>query len=66
MTDNKLNGGEPDCSKINIHEDYEVKYWTRHLGCSREELERVVGKVGNSAKVVEKELGVLNSAASLS
>jgi len=37
-----------------MHEDYEVKYWTKHLGVTREDL---VHKVGNSAKAVEKELG---------
>jgi hypothetical protein len=43
-----------DRSKINMHQDYEVKYWTKHLGVTREDL---VHKVGNSAKAVEKELG---------
>ena len=57
MSDNKLNRGEPDRSRINLDEDYEVKYWTRHLGVSAEELKRLVDKVGNSAAAVRKELG---------
>lgn len=57
MSDDRLNRGQPDRSKINMSEDYEVRYWTKHLGVSRDELERVVEKVGNSAKAVEKELG---------
>jgi hypothetical protein len=57
MTDNKSNRGEPDRSKINMHEDYEVKYWCKHLGVSPSELQKVVAKVGNAAKAVEKELG---------
>lgn len=57
MSDDKLNRGQPDRSKINMNEDYEVKYWTHHLGINREELQKVVDKVGNSAKAVEKELG---------
>jgi len=57
MSDNKLNRGEPDHSRINLDEDYEVKYWTRHLGLSAEELKRLVDKVGNSAAAVRKELG---------
>ena len=57
MSDNKLNRGEPDRSRINLDEDYEVKYWTRHLGISAEELKRLVDKVGNSAAAVRKELG---------
>jgi hypothetical protein len=39
-----------------MHEAHEVKYWTKHLGISREELERVVAKVGNSASAVKKQL----------
>ncbi len=40
-----------------MNEDYEVKYWTHHLGVSREELQQAVEKVGNSAAAVRKELG---------
>jgi hypothetical protein len=57
MADNKLNRGEPDRSKINMNEDYEVRYWTKHLGISREDLKRAVDKVGDSAAAVRKELG---------
>jgi hypothetical protein len=56
MIDSKLNRGQPDRSKINMSEDYEVKYWTKELGVTREELGRVVEKVGNSAAAVRKEL----------
>jgi Protein of unknown function (DUF3606) len=49
--------GAGDRSKINMHEDYEVKYWTKQLGVSRDELEEAVDKVGNSAAAVRKELG---------
>jgi hypothetical protein len=57
MADNNLNRGQPDRSKINLHEDYEVRYWCKHLGVSPSELVKVIEKVGNSAKAVEKELG---------
>jgi len=56
MADDKAKRGKQDRSKINMHEDYEVRYWTKHLGVSREELERTVNKVGNSAAAVRKEL----------
>jgi hypothetical protein len=46
-----------DRSKINMHEDYEVKHWTKELGVSREQLQKAVDKVGNSAAAVRKELG---------
>lgn len=37
-------------------EEHEVKYWTKHLGVSKAELQRAVDKVGNSAAAVRKEL----------
>jgi predicted RNA-binding protein YlqC (UPF0109 family) len=46
----------PDRAKIAMEDDEQVKYWTRHLGVSREDLERVVEKVGNSVASVRKEL----------
>jgi hypothetical protein len=57
MLDDKLNRVRPDRSKINMSEDYEVHYWTKHLNVSREVLQRAVDKVGNSAAAVRKELG---------
>ena len=48
----------PDRSKINMHRPHEVKCWTRALGVSKEELEKAVDKVGNSAATVRKELGL--------
>lgn len=47
---------QPDRSKINMHEAHEVKYWTHALGITREELQKAVDKVGNSAAAVRKEL----------
>jgi hypothetical protein len=48
--------GSPDLSKINMHESHEVKYWTRELGVNRDQLQKLVDKVGNSAASVRKEL----------
>jgi hypothetical protein len=50
-----------DRSKVNMHEDFEVKYWTKELGVSREELQKAVDKVGNSAAAVRKELRLLGA-----
>ena len=41
---------------IAMNDEIEVKYWIKHLGVSREELQRAVDKVGNSAAAVRKEL----------
>jgi 3-oxoacyl-[acyl-carrier-protein] synthase III len=63
MPDSKLNRGEPDRSKINMHEDYEVKYWTKHLGVTKDQLQQTVDKVGNSVSAVKKELAAQGHAA---
>jgi len=57
--DHKARRGSADRSKINMHQDYEVRYWTKHLGISREQLQKVVDRVGNSAAAVRKELAAL-------
>jgi predicted RNA-binding protein YlqC (UPF0109 family) len=54
--DNLTKRDTPDRSKIDMHESSEVKYWTRELGVSKEELQKVVDKVGNAAATVRKEL----------
>ena len=55
MDDLKKKGSQ-DRSKINMHEDYKVGYWTKELGVSKEKLQKAVDKVGNSAAAVRKEL----------
>lgn len=49
--------GQPDRSKIAMSEAHEVRYWTKHLDVSQDELARAVDKVGNAAAAVRKELG---------
>jgi len=46
----------PDRSKITVTSEIEVKYWIKHFGITREELQRAVERVGNSAASVRKEL----------
>lgn len=47
-------GRSQDRSKINLHEDYEVRYWTQTLGVSTEQLTQAVKEVGNSADRVRE------------
>lgn len=61
MSDNLTNRVQPDRSKINMHEPYEVKYWTHALGVSADDLRKAVEKVGNSAAAVRKELGLIGN-----
>jgi len=54
--DNKNNVGSPDRDRINIHENYEVEYWTKTLGISAEELRKAVETAGTSAEAVRKHI----------
>jgi len=53
MPDNKQHTGEPDRSRINTGEDYEVKYWATEFAVSAEELIDAVQAVGTSPSAVE-------------
>ncbi|HBI68731.1 MAG TPA: DUF3606 domain-containing protein [Massilia sp.] len=57
MSDNKQDRGQQDRSRINVHEDYEVRHWTEALGVSKEELEKAVKAVGPSVSAVREHLG---------
>ncbi|MFZ0372823.1 MAG: DUF3606 domain-containing protein [Xanthobacteraceae bacterium] len=46
-------------SHIAPDDELELKYWTKHLGVTRDELQSVIDKVGNSAAAVRKELGAI-------
>jgi 3-oxoacyl-[acyl-carrier-protein] synthase III len=59
MNDNLLDKGQRDRGHISMGQPHEVQYWTRHLGVTRDELQRTVDKVGNSVAAVRKELGLL-------
>jgi hypothetical protein len=56
MSDDEKNRGAQDRARINLSEQHEVRYWTRALGVSTEELTAVVYKVGNSVEAVRREL----------
>jgi Protein of unknown function (DUF3606) len=56
MSDNKHKTGPQDGKRINLHEDYEVRYWTEALGVSKE-LAALVKEHGNSAEKVRQALG---------
>jgi hypothetical protein len=52
----------PERSKIILEHEDEVKYWTRHLGVTEQELMLAIEKVGNSAAAVRKQLASAKSA----
>lgn len=56
MADDPSKRGAADRSRINVHEEHEVRYWTQKFGCSPEQLKAAVGRVGVMAKDVEAAL----------
>ena len=56
MSDDKTQRSPQDASRIAMGEDYEVQYWTRRFGVTRERLQRAVDAVGNGADAVERHL----------
>ncbi|MDN4039410.1 DUF3606 domain-containing protein [Massilia sp. YIM B02443] len=57
MSDNLNDRGQQDRSRINVHEEWEVRHWTEALGVSREQLESAVRQVGPSVNAVREHLG---------
>ncbi|MDA8442850.1 MAG: DUF3606 domain-containing protein [Peptococcaceae bacterium] len=45
-----------DTSKVNIHDQFEVRWWCHELGCTESELKSAVYAVGTSADEVRKHL----------
>jgi hypothetical protein len=62
MPDSKSTRAPEDASRvnlhgrINLHEHYEVDYWTKKFGVDESELRGAVTAVGSSAKAVEAHL----------
>lgn len=56
MADDRTKRGAQDRSRISLSEDYEVRYWTEALGVTRERLEELVRKHGNSAEKIREAL----------
>lgn len=52
MSDDKQQRGPQDAARISLSEPYEVDYWTKALGVTRDELAQAVVNVGNSAEAV--------------
>jgi hypothetical protein len=56
MTDDLTNRGPQDRSRIALNEEWEVRYWSKALGCTSDELRIAVREVGNSVEAVRKYL----------
>jgi hypothetical protein len=61
MADDLKNRGAQDRSRVNVHEDCEVRYWTGKWGVTKEQLVEAVQRAGVSAQAVARELGKSDS-----
>jgi hypothetical protein len=57
MADDLQNRGAADRSRINVHEAHEVRYWTKALGVTEEQLKAAVAKAGVMTEAVRRHLG---------
>ena len=57
MSDDKSRSGGQDRKLISLSEDYEVRDWAARFGVSEQALRDAVGRVGNRAEDVQRELG---------
>ncbi|WP_084220819.1 DUF3606 domain-containing protein [Pseudoxanthomonas sp. J31] len=57
MSDDRKEVGSPDRDRINLSEDYEVRYWTEALSVSEQQLREAVAAVGSTADAVRRHLG---------
>jgi hypothetical protein len=57
MSDDLNKRGPQDSSRINVNEEWELRYWTKKFGVSEEELKAAVNKVGVKADAVTAHFG---------
>jgi hypothetical protein len=56
MADDKEKRDYRDCDRINVHEEYEVRYWAKEFGVTPEKLKEAVDRVGVIVTNVRKAL----------
>jgi hypothetical protein len=56
MADNNTDRSPADRARINTEEEYELQYWARELGVSRQLLARAVEQVGPGVAAVRHQL----------
>src|ERR1700721_3559998 len=62
MADDTTKRDYRDRDRINVHEEYELRYWTKELGVTPEKLKQTIEKVGVMATDVRKALGKVKEA----
>lgn len=56
MADDLTKSGGQDRKHINVHQDFELRDWSKKFGVSPEELKRAVEAVGSESAKVEEYL----------
>jgi hypothetical protein len=57
MPDDPTKRGPQDAARVNVHERYEVEYWSKRFGVTPDQLKACVQKVGVMVADVKKCLG---------
>lgn len=57
MADDRSDRGPRDRQRVNMSEDYEVRYWSTKWGVTREQLADAVRQAGPMASAVARQLG---------
>jgi len=53
MVDSRITHAPCNPLEVDVHEAYELAYWTRKLGCSADQLREAVRVVGRRAAAVD-------------
>jgi hypothetical protein len=56
MADDRTKRGPADRSRINVHEPYELEYWTQELSVSADRLKELVARHGVMAADIREAL----------
>ncbi len=54
MSDDLNKRGPQDASRINVNEEWELRYWTKKFGVTEEELKAAVKQAGVNVDAVSK------------
>lgn len=57
MSDDLTQRGPQDRARINVNEPHELRYWTKALGVTEEQLKQAVNQVGVSVDKVKSHFG---------
>ncbi|MXN74597.1 DUF3606 domain-containing protein [Burkholderia sp. 4701] len=57
MADNLKIRQPQDGKQVNVHEQWELEYWSNKFGVTKEQLKQAVAKVGTHVDAVRRQLG---------